>query len=161
MSKLKKKLDYVLAAKLPKITGKQKMKNRSTDRLLTLPALHQKIKKIDYNKQLDPFIKKMSINESIKMREKDLSSFKRNKMIGYVEPESIQQRKNAKFYYNDLTPNRNLNGFNFYNFLSQKKLKNYCEKFINYDRQSYVNDTGRSFLNYKMTINTALKNEIE
>ena len=161
MCKITKKIDYVLASKLPKITDKQKIKNREGERLLTLPTLHQKTKKIDYNKQLDPFIKKMSINELIKMREKDLANFKRNKMIGYVEPESIQQRKNAKFYYNDLTPNRNLNGFNIYNFLSQKKLKNYCEKFILYDRQSFVNDADRSFRNYKMTVNTALKNEIE
>lgn len=95
------------------------------------------------------------------MREKNLEKLKTNKISASFEREEITNQKNTKFYYNELTPNRNINGFNIHNFLSQKKVKMYCEKFIAYDRSAYVYDEEKSFRNYKKAVFTSLKDELE
>ena len=78
-----------------------------------------------------------------------------------MESESLQQQKNTKFYYNELTPNRNINGFNIYNFLSKKKLKSYCEKFIFFDRETFIENDAKSFRKFKRDVNTNLVDEKE
>lgn len=141
---------------------KSLVKNTSNNSgLIYLPKLRQKTKKIDYNKELNPYIRKLSTDELIKLREKNLEKLKKNKVATSFETEEIQNQKNTKFYYNELTPNRNINGFNIHNFLSQKKVKMYCEKFIDYDRSSYVHDEEKSFRNYKKAVYTSLKDELE
>lgn len=128
---------------------------------LKLPKIYEKYRKMDYNKQLNPYIRKLSTNDLIKLREENLASLKKKKFFVNIESEALINQKNTKLYYNDLTPNRNLNGFNLNNFLSQKKLKNYCEKFILHDRSSYIYNDEKSFRNYKKVVSTSLKEEIE
>jgi len=136
------------------------MKPLSTGRVVTLPSIQQKNKKIDYNKLLNPYVRKLSINALIKLRTKNLTELSQKKFV-QMESEALQQQKNTKFYYNELTPNRNLNGFNIHNFLTKKKLKSYCEKFILFDRQTFIDNDEKSFRNFKQGINTYLKDEIE
>lgn len=101
----------------------------------------------------------MTTNQMIRLREKNLFDLKSKKKLE-TEP-SLVALQNTKFYYNDLTPNRNVNGFNVYNLLSQKKLKLYCEKFTHHDRNISMSYQDKSFQFYKKTIKTSLKEEIE
>ena len=133
--------------------------------MATLPSIlksnKSNPKKIDYNKQLNPYVRKLPINDLIKLRNINLKQLKQNKNFGSMESESLQQQKNTKFYYNELTPNRNINGFNVYNFLSKKKLKSYCEKFIFFDRETFIENDAKSFRIYKRDVNTNLADEKE
>lgn len=133
--------------------------------MVTLPSILKgntsNPKKIDYNKLLDPYVRKLPINDLIKLRNRNLKQLKQNKNVVSLESESLQQQKNTKFYYNELTPNRNINGFNMYNFLSKKKLKSYCEKFIYFDRETFIENDARSFRKYKRDVNTNLADEKE
>ena len=133
--------------------------------MATLPSIlksnKSNPKKIDYNKQLNPYVRKLPINDLIKLRNLNLKQLKQNKNFGSMESESLQQQKNTKFYYNELTPNRNINGFNVYNFLSKKKLKSYCEKFIFFDRETFIENDAKSFRIYKRDVNTNLEDEKE
>ena len=133
--------------------------------MATLPSIlksnKSNPKKIDYNKQLNPYVRKLPINDLIKLRNLNLKQLKQNKNFGSMESESLQQQKNTKFYYNELTPNRNINGFNVYNFLSKKKLKSYCEKFIFFDRETFIENDAKSFRIYKRDVNTNLADEKE
>ena len=110
---------------------------------------------------MNPYVRKLPINDLIKLRNLNLKQLKQNKNFGSMESESLQQQKNTKFYYNELTPNRNINGFNVYNFLSKKKLKSYCEKFIFFDRETFIENDAKSFRIYKRDVNTNLEDEKE
>lgn len=148
--------------KIPLSSSKKLLTSQISDKSeLRLPKIYEKYRKMDYNKQLNPYIKKLSTNDLIKLREENLASLKKKKFYVNIESEALLNQKNTKFYYNDLTPNRNLNGFNLNNFLSKRKLKNYCEKFILHDRSSYIYNDEKSFRNYKKVVSTSLKEEIE
>ena len=70
---------------IPKKYGKKSKKNTnfsSEERTISLPSLNAHMRKIDYNKQLDPFIKKLSTNDLIKLREKNLATLKKKKITG-------------------------------------------------------------------------------
>lgn len=133
--------------------------------MVTLPSIlkgkRPNPKKIDYNKLLNPYVRKLPINDLIKLRNRNLQQLKQNTNFVSMESESLQQQKSTKFYYNELTPNRNINGFNIYNFLSKKKLKNYCEKFIFFDRETFIENDAKSFRKYKRDVNTNLEDEKE